>query len=116
LINRGYQVGDGDFHNRTVDAQPMADIKEQTDYNTPDFFDTATSGSKTKVEWNDPICETCYLKYGSTVPMGTHQYALNKYYQDLGEERHPFKPLLPDVDERGNLKQGAVKYWWIFDE
>ncbi len=105
----GYQMGQNESHGRSVDWQPMVIEKPQTDYDDEEHFDRALAGPKTNVEWNNPICETCYLRYGGTVPIGGHTYAMGRYSDDLGEEKHEFKPMHPDVDQRGSLKESSAK-------
>ncbi|HEY6021166.1 MAG TPA: NUDIX hydrolase, partial [Candidatus Paceibacterota bacterium] len=92
-----YQLGQGDTHHRSVDWQPMIMEKPQTDYTDEEHFDRAYSGPKTSVKWDEPICEDCYLRYGSTVPAGSHAFAMQRYWDDLGEKKHEFKPMMPDV-------------------
>lgn len=96
-------------HPRSVDVQPMIITKPQTDYADEVDFDRALRGPKTNVKWDDPICETCYLRYGNTVPVGTHTRAMTVYRNELDQEPHEFKPMLPDRDEKGNLRESAVR-------
>ena len=108
----GYQIGQGLAHPRSVDAQPMILTKPQSDYVNEEHFDEAPVssprfGPKTEVKWNEPICENCYLKYGDLIPAYRHNTAMNKYYDDLGEDKHEFNPMNPEF-VRGKLREARV--------
>jgi len=103
-----YSIGDNESHRRSVDWQPMAVLKDQSDYEDEAHFDRSVGRSKTDVRWGEPICEHCYLRYGNTVPEAGHGWAVSKYVDDLGEPRHDFKPMTPDVDAKGNFKEAAA--------
>lgn len=105
----GYHIGENERHNRSVDWQPMAILKDQSDYATPEAFDRGLSRTKTNVKWDEPICENCYLRYGNTVPETGHGWAVKKYMEELDEPHHDFKPMVPDTDEAGRLKESSVK-------
>jgi len=112
IMTPGYQIGQGLAHPRSVDAQPMIVTKPQSDYGSEQAFDEAPVssprfGPKTEVKWNEPICENCYLKYGDLIPAYRHNTAMNKYYDDLGEEKHEFNPMNPEF-VRGKLREARV--------